>query len=366
MKIAILGTRGIPNHYGGFEQVSEYLSVGLAARGHEVSVYCSHNHLYKNSTWNGINLIHCYDGERLLNTAGQFIYDLNCIRDAGKRKFDVLLFMGYTSSSVWAKWFPKNTLVISNMDGLEWKRKKYSRPVQLFLKHAEKLAVKNSHYHIADSIGIKQHLDKSYGIDCCYIPYGAAIMLAKENAIPEELNVVKGNYNMLMARMEPENNIETILEGFCLSRTNKKMLVIGNVQNNYGKKILSRFSNNQNIVFAGALFEKEKLNALRSACHIYFHGHSVGGTNPSLLEAMSSGALIAAHNNPFNKSILGDDALYFNDSSDVSTHMLQVEKTTYQDKINNNLKKIKEVYCWENIIEKYDRYIRLSFKQFHK
>jgi Domain of unknown function (DUF1972) len=173
MKLAIIGTRGIPNRYGGFEQISEYLSVGLAARGYEVSVYCSSDHPYRGSEWNGIKLIHCYDAEKHLLTAGQFIYDLNCIRDARKRNFDVLLFMGYTSSSIWGKWFPKNSLVISNMDGLEWKREKYSKPVQIFLRHAEKLAVQFSHFHIADSPAIKQHLDDKYGINATYIPYGA-------------------------------------------------------------------------------------------------------------------------------------------------------------------------------------------------
>src|SRR4051812_288166 len=148
MRIGIIGTRGIPNNYGGFEQVTEHLSAGLLAKGHEVSVYNSHNHPYQENHWNGVEIIHCFDAEYMIGTAGQFIYDLNCIVDARKRNFDVLLFMGYTSSSIWHRFFPRNTVIVSNMDGLEWRRSKYSRPVKRFLKYAEKLAVLQSDFMI--------------------------------------------------------------------------------------------------------------------------------------------------------------------------------------------------------------------------
>jgi glycosyltransferase involved in cell wall biosynthesis len=366
MKLAIIGTRGIPNHYGGFEQISEYLSVGLAARGYEVSVYCSADHPYRNSEWNGINLIHCYDAEKHWPTAGQFIYDFNCIRDARKRGFDVLLFMGYTSSSIWGKWFPKQSLVISNMDGLEWKREKYSKPVQIFLKHAEKLAVQFSHFHIADSPAIKQHLDNKYGINSTYIPYGASQNVKENNDILNQLNLEKDGFDMIMARMEPENNIEMILEGHIQSPIAKKLVVVGNTNNRYGKKVKEKYNNTGSILFAGALFEQEKVNALRINCSLYFHGHSVGGTNPSLLEAMSGGALIAAHHNAFNKTILGDDAFYFDSAERVAGIITTTRKKDHQDKIHNNLGKIREFYTWEKIIDQYDRFIRKSFNEHRK
>src|SRR3954470_9942589 len=133
LKIAILGTRGIPNYYGGFEHVSEYVSEGLVKKGHSVTVYNSHNHRYTANTWNGVDIVHCYDPEFLVGTAGQFAYDFNCLMDARKRNFDVLILMGYTSCSVWGNFYPKNSVIITNMDGLEWKRSKYSKPVQRFL-----------------------------------------------------------------------------------------------------------------------------------------------------------------------------------------------------------------------------------------
>ncbi|RYZ18900.1 MAG: DUF1972 domain-containing protein, partial [Chitinophagaceae bacterium] len=121
MKIALLGTRGIPNHYGGFEQFAEYFAVYLAGKGHEVYVYNSGHHPYQEKTFKGVNLIHCTDPEDKIGTAGQFIYDLNCILDSRKHSFDIILQLGYTSNSVWHFLLPKKPVIITNMDGLEWK-----------------------------------------------------------------------------------------------------------------------------------------------------------------------------------------------------------------------------------------------------
>ena len=150
LRIAILGTRGIPNNYGGFEQIAGYLAKGLTQRGHSVSVYNSHNHPYKKNTWEGVNIIHCFDPEFLLGTAGQFIYDLNCILHSRKKNFDIILMLGYTSSSIWRKVYPKKSTVIFNMDGLEWKRSKYSNLAKKFLLYAERLAIRSGNYFIAD------------------------------------------------------------------------------------------------------------------------------------------------------------------------------------------------------------------------
>ena len=120
--------------------------------GHEVFVYNSHNHPNQNNKWNEVNIIHCYDPEFKLGTIGQFIYDLNCTLDSRKRNFDIILQLGYTSSSVWNWLFKPTSKLFTNMDGLEWKRTKFSRPVSLFLKYAEKLAVKHSDVLISDSL----------------------------------------------------------------------------------------------------------------------------------------------------------------------------------------------------------------------
>lgn len=357
LKIAILGTRGIPNHYGGFEHISEYVSAGLAKRGHTVSVYNSHNHPYTHDNWNGVNIIHCFDPEYLIGSAGQFVYDLNCIRDARKRCFDVIIIMGYTSSSVWGRLYPDKSAIITNMDGLEWKRSKYSKPVQNFLKYAEKLAVKHSQYYVSDSMVIKQYLARKYDINSRYIPYGADMIspIEREQITPAE--AAREDYFLLMARMEPENNIETILEGYNQSNSGKPFKVLGDTGNRFGKFITHKFQNDSRIEFKGSIFDTAKVRALQNNSYLYFHGHSVGGTNPSLLEAMASEALIAAHNNPFNQAVLSTDAFYFSNPNDVKQLVETVQRhDTEKTMVKNNLQKIKHLFNWESVVDGYEQY----------
>lgn len=363
LRIAILGTRGIPNYYGGFEHISEYVSAGLVKRGHSVIVYNSHNHPYTQDSWNGVEIKHCYDPEYLVGTAGQFIYDMNCLLDARKRKFDVVLIMGYTSSSVWGKLYPKKSTIITNMDGMEWKRSKYSRPVQQFLKYAEKLAVKYSHYYVADSRVIKSYLADKYNITSEYIPYGADVYSDQEREQYDFNEAMKEDYFLLMARMESENNIETILDGFNRSNSNRKFKVLGDTGNRFGKYITNKFNNDERIEFKGAIFDTPKVRSLQNNSYLYFHGHSVGGTNPSLLEAMASEALIAAHNNPFNKSVLNTDAFYFSNAGEVQELVETVQrKDPEKSMVMNNLHKIQDQFNWETVIDQYEEFIVESYK----
>ena len=358
LRIAILGTRGIPNHYGGFEHISEYVSEGLVRRGHSVTVYNSHNHPYRRDSWHGVEIKHCYDPEYLIGTAGQFVYDLNCLLDARRQKFDVVLIMGYTSSSVWGRLYPSESTIITNMDGLEWKRSKYSPSVQKFLKYAEKLAVKYSQFYISDSLVIKSYLNDKFNIHSKYIPYGADLFSELEREQVYNSEALKEDYFLLMARMEPENNIETILEGFNKSNSDKKFKVLGDTENRFGKFITHKFNNDDRIEFKGSIFENAKVRALQNNSYLYFHGHSVGGTNPSLLEAMASEALIAAHNNPFNKSVLHTDAFYFSDANEVRSLVETVQrKETEKTMVSNNVEKIKCQFNWEKIIDQYEEFV---------
>jgi glycosyltransferase involved in cell wall biosynthesis len=351
LRIAILGTRGIPNNYGGFEHISAHLAKGLVGKGHEVSVYNAHNHPYTENSWNGVQIIHCHDPEYLIGTAGQFIYDFNCLMHARKCKYDVILFMGYTSSSIWGCFYPKKSIVITNMDGLEWKRSKYSKPVQRFLKFAEQLAIKYSQFYIADSEVIQSYLEKKYGIKSRYIPYGADINLVHDQ-------VKKDDYFLLMARMEPENNIEMILDGFSKSPSEKKFIVLGNTSNQYGRRLVNKFEQDHRIHFIGSNFDPLIVNSLQNNAFLYFHGHSVGGTNPSLLQAMANGALIAAHNNAFNKAVLGNDAFYFGNCEDVTWLVQTVErKEAEHQMIANNVDRIKSTFNWKKVTNGYEDFI---------
>jgi glycosyltransferase involved in cell wall biosynthesis len=361
MRIGILGTRGIPNRYGGFEKFAEKLSCGLVSRGHEVFVYNSHNHVYQENTWNGVQIIHCYDPEYLIGTAGQFVYDLRCIIDARKRSFDVILMLGYTSSSVWSWLLPSRPVIIYNMDGMEWQRAKYSKKVRKFLEYAEKWAVRSGDYHVADSPAIKSYLADKYGLKSEYIPYGASLFPPADDEIPASLGVLRNGYYMLMARMEPENNLETILDGFTMSKSDKKFLVVGNAGNHFGKTLVQKFRADDRILFTGAIYDEQRAHALRYHCHLYFHGHSTGGTNPSLLEAMASKAFIVAHDNIFNRMVLNENAMYFRSSEDIRRIIDRDSRLEMKESmISENLNNIKAVYNWEDIFSHYERFMIAS------
>jgi glycosyltransferase involved in cell wall biosynthesis len=251
MKIAIVGTRGIPNEYGGFEQFADVLSQGLAKKGIDVTVYCSANHSYKENEYNGVKLIHKYDPENKIGTAGQFIFDLACMLDARKRNFDIIYMLGYTSSSIWQKLiFKKGAIVVTNMDGLEWMRSKYSKKVQRFLKFAEKLAIKYSDYLVADSIGIQKYLKNKYNVESSYYPYGSYVFENPNEESIKNYDLVAYQYDVLIARFEPENNIEMVLEAFYKSKTSRQLILIGNYKNTeFGIKMAEKFATDKRIRF---------------------------------------------------------------------------------------------------------------------
>lgn len=354
LKICILGTRGIPNNYGGFEQFAECLSKGMAEMGNEVSVYNSHNHPYQEKEWNGVNIIHKYDPEYKIGTSGQFIYDLLCTLDSRKRGFDIIIQLGYTSSSVWNLFLPRNkTIITTNMDGLEWKRDKYTKPVKLFLRFAEYLAVKLGGHLIADSTGIQKYLKQKYNVDSTYIPYGAEFFDSPDESILKDYNLSPFKYDLKIARLEPENNIETVLQGISDSEIRRDFVIIGNYRTNYGEYLINKFTDTK-IKFLGPIYDKKITDNLRFFSNIYFHGHTVGGTNPSLLEAMAASCLICANDNEFNRAILGEDAFYFSNSEEIKNIYSKINnKENEKVKINANEKKIKELYSNKKIINDY-------------
>lgn len=360
MKIAILGTRGIPNYHGGFEQFAEFFSLFLNKNEIDVYVYCSSIHPFKDDTFKDVKRIICKDFEDTIGTPGQFLYDLNCIMDSRKRNFDVILQLGYTSSSIWSFLFPKNSIIITNMDGLEWKRTKYNPLVQKFLKFAEKLAVKHSDYLISDSIGIQEFLLKKYNKKSEYIAYGATLFTSPDVTKIQPYANIPYTYDLLIARMEPENNVETIVKGYLLKKCNRKLLLIGNYNSTkFGQYLFEKYSSNNTIVFLGPIYDMSVLDNLRYYSNLYFHGHSVGGTNPSLLEAMACNCCIVAHNNVFNKSILNQDAFYFNDENQLAECLILEKKSeNILAKLENNKNKICNQFDWEVINTTYLDFIK--------
>jgi glycosyltransferase involved in cell wall biosynthesis len=349
LKIGIIGIRGIPNRHGGFEQFTELVAPALVKLGHTVYVYNSSLHPYQEASWNGVHIIKKFDPEDKIGTAGQFIYDFNCIRDSRKQKFDIILQLGYTSSSVWSFLYPKYSVLVTNMDGLEWKRSKYTKRVQQFLKRAERWAVVSSQHLIADSKGIQKYLSEKYNRSSSYIAYGANMFRNPSADILRQFDLLPFSYNLVIARMEPENNIETIIKGHIQSETLKKLVIIGDYKNKFGTYLKNQYRD-ENIQFRGASYDSTLLNNLRYYSQLYFHGHSVGGTNPSLLEAMASNALIVAHDNIFNRGVLEDDAFYFSSSDEIAGLLKQtINKKDFQNFLQSNCSRIERNYSWDHI-----------------
>jgi len=359
MKIGIIGTRGIPNQYGGFEQFAENFSTRMVLRGHDVTVYTSHRHPFKGEHYKNVSLIRCYDPEYLIGTAGQFIYDFNCIRNCRSQNFDIILQLGYTSSTIWSWLYPEASILVTNMDGLEWSRAKYNKWTQHFLTHAEKWGVNHSDYLIADSKGIQDYLFKKYNAKAALIPYGADVYETKnkDKEILKELNVADNEYDLLIARFEPENNVETILKAY-VGLKNRKLVLVGNFKNTlFGRRMYNEYSYHNHLYFAGPMYDVKTLNILRHHSRVYMHGHSVGGTNPSLLEAMACDALICAHDNIFNRYVLGEDAFYFKSHVDLTTLVSEpLNKENHENWVHNNKQKILNDYNWNSITEKIEEH----------
>lgn len=375
MKIAFVSTRGIPNNYGGFEQFAEYISVGLVARGHDVTVYSPHFHPYKESSYKGVKIKHIYSPEKWMGSSvGSFFYDFSSLRDALKNEnFDIIYEAGYTSIIPAYIWFNiknrKNPIVVTNMDGLEYKRSKFNPLVQKFIFWEEKMAVKHSHYLIADNMGIHDYYKEKYRRDSKFLAYGADIHTDFNVDTLLEYDVTADNYYILIARLEPENNIEMAIQGYLKSNENgkKPLLIIGNTTTPHGKYLSGKYGHIDSVRFLGGIYNFKVLDDLRHFSSAYFHGHSVGGTNPSLLEAMAAGCFILANDNIFNRSVLKDNAIYYN-SPDEVTRILNDEKC-FSDKealIANNIQRISTHYSWERLVDQHEEYFKELLRNYNR
>lgn len=376
MKIAFVSTRGIPNNYGGFEQFAEYISVGMAQRGHEVVVYSPKFHPYQESTYKGVRIKHIYSPETWMGSSvGSFFYDFASLRDVLKKEdFDIIYEAGYTSIIPAYIWFNvkkrKRPIFTTNMDGLENKRSKFSPMVRRFLDWEEKMAVKYSHYLIADNMGIHDYYKEKYGKESKFLAYGADIHDDFKAEYLEEFGLKSEEYYILIARLEPENNIVMAIEGYLHSKENgrRPLIVVGKTNTPHGKELVEKYGNERNVEFVGGIYDFKKLDSVRHFSKAYFHGHSVGGTNPSLLEAMAAGCFIFAHDNIFNRAVLKENAFYYPSADKVTEYLNRIDTIAEGSKIQytaRNIEVIRNEYSWESLIDKHEKYFYwlLSQKQ---
>lgn len=374
MKIAFISTRGIPNNYGGFEQFAEYISVGLAKRGHEIVVYSPHFHPYQEKKYKGVRIKHIYSPETWMGSSiGSFFYDFASLRDALKNEnFDIIYEAGYTSIVPAYIWFNvkkiKYPIFTTNMDGLEYKRTKFNKWVQKFVFWEERTTVKHSHYLISDNMGIHDYYKEKYGKESKFLAYGADIHDNYQESFLSDLNLKANQYYLLIARLEPENNIEMAIQGYLASTENGKrpLIIVGKTNTPHGKELVDKYGHETSVKFVGGIYDFNKLNSIRHFSFAYFHGHSVGGTNPSLLEAMASDCFILANNNIFNKAVLNDSAIYYSNATEVSNILNSIENLAekYKEKfIAQNLEVIRQEYSWEKLVDEHEKYFYWLLEQ---
>lgn len=350
MKIIITGTRGIPNEYGGFEKFAQELGRGLSMMGHEAIVFNPSNHSYPGDSWEGVRIVRQKLYFSFFSPLSSLVYDFHCLRKAFSMGPDLVLSCGYSSSL----FLPLLTIstkipVITHMDGMEWQRSKWGPFAKAFLKWNESLAMRYSHAKVVDHPRVGDYYYKNYGEDVYCIPYGAG------SCIPGDLSGLspREEYGLVISRLEPENNVEMIIRAFLKADVSYPLLVVGDTGTSYAKELLRLYSGQEKIVFLGSVYREDDLASLKSGCTAYFHGHSVGGTNPSLLEAMACSCLIFAHDNMYNRQVLGEDAVFFSDASTLADRLWKTDTLPRERMAEANLERVNTIYNWEKITSRY-------------
>lgn len=355
-RIAILGTRGIPARYGGFETFAQELSVRLAQRGVDVTVFCEDDGgSPRPASFGPVHLE--YVPRRQLGGLSTIVFDLQSLWRA-RRGFDVVYMLGY-GASVFC-WIPRvwGTEVWINMDGVEWARSKWSAPARAYLRLMERIAMFTPSRVIADAEGIRAHLVQRHRRipACSMIPYGARLVTAPPAPGPlAEWGLSPDGYYIVVCRLEPENHVLEIIEGYARSESPHPLVVLGDHRSGtaYVQRLLE--VRDPRVRLVGTVYDDAKLLALRYHARGYFHGHSVGGTNPSLLEAMGAGNAIIAHDNVFNREVAGAAAVYFAGTADLPAVVQDLERDPAARARMRDvaLERVRTRYDWELIADAY-------------
>lgn len=354
--IAILGTRGIPAQYGGFETFAEELSLRLINHNIAVTVYCDSAEEYGLSSYKGVSLVYLSSPD--LGPFTTIWFDLHCLWHA-RKGHNVVYMLGY--GAAWACFIPRlwGAKVWLNVDGVEWARAKWGRMAKAYFKMMEFCSMWTPNRIIADATGIKNHLSSRHKRmpPCSVIPYGAPLVESvPDDTILKEWSLMPGQYYLVVARIEPENHVLEIIEGYEYANTLIPLIIVGNhdIETAYAQALKRHMSSM--IRFIGGVYDKAKLQALRSFSLAYFHGHSVGGTNPSLLEALGCGNLVIAHSNIYNREVIGEIGYYFDKPVDIPSIITSIESLSAEARssIGNQARdRIREKYDWDIITNSY-------------
>jgi len=320
LSIAMVGTRGVPAHYGGFETCVEEVGARLADRGHDVLVYCRRASADD-------------DGERLAQFRGMRLVHLPAMR---QRTLETLSHTGasvahlvrhatdvaFVFNAANAPYLPvlraRGIPVATHVDGLEWKRAKWGPTGQRYYRQAEALAVRFSDGLIADAVGIQDYYTERFGVDTTLITYGAPrVEGGGDPARLAEVGLEPGGYHLVVARFEPENHVDVAVEGYAASAARKPLVVVGSAPYSDDYTARVRSLADDRVRFLGGVWDQDLLDQLYAGAHTYLHGHSVGGTNPSLLRAIGASAAVDAFDVSFNREVLAETGRYWTTPADV-------------------------------------------------
>lgn len=361
MKVAIIGSRGIPARYGGFETFAEVLAQGLAKYGHDVVVYSLPE--FKGIPFTNPKIKRVFiKAPRLSFLEKVSMSSLSILHSTFIEKNDAIMYLGVSGGLV--MWLPKICLTktIVNIDGLEWKRSRWGGFIKFALKTLEWLAVKWSDVVIADSEAIGEYVSSEYKKRYKFIPYGVdecKYELRHWHEIKNKYKLEQNDYYLIVGRHVPENNFDISIQGFLQSNSNKKLVIVSNLKtlNSCTSDVQVNGLPSEKVIFTGPIYDRPNLYALRANAFAYIHGHSVGGTNPSLLEAISSKNIVFAYDVPFNREVLQEYGYYFRDEQQLSGLINFIEKDfkeSDKEKIFNYYDQIlKEKYNWDIVIKKY-------------
>jgi len=353
--LIILGIRGLPAAHGGFETFAERLAPYFRDHGWRVTVYCQGSTSGKRTEdeWEGIKRIHI--PVKRTGSIGTIEFDLKCAQDVVSID-GTLLTLGYNTGFISAWLRMRGRVNLINMDGLEWKREKYSWGPRVYLWLNERIAAWSGTSLIADHPVIADHLATRVSRSkIATIPYGSDKIIAADPSPLTSLELCPGKFFTLIARAVPENLVLEIVQAFSSKSRGIKLALLGGYDKSdpYQAEVLAAASSE--VIFTGGIYDKTTLEALRYHCIAYLHGHQVGGTNPSLVEALGAGNAVIAHDNAFNRWVAGDAGLYFTDAPSCA---VAIEDIISSEELRRELSDAARLrwqssFTWPAILEQY-------------
>lgn len=373
-RIVLIGSRGIPANYGGFETFAEGLATRMVKEGYDITVTCEYEPSEsRTDSYKGVKLIHFPVKPPENYFLRKFYENLSDIYFLLKlsRRFDIIYFLGIEVGFFLfiPKILNRNISLMVNIDGVMWKRTKFNILERWLLKLNHIFATIFADKIILDARNMWNYVSESRREKTVFIPYGVEEIeevpwdpkklraLSDRNPLIERIK--KNDYWLVVARLEPENNIHVIIEGFLKSNSTRPLVIVGDPTSERYKGLLNEVicNNEDKVIFIGAIYDNKLLNMLRCHCFAYIHGHSVGGTNPSLIEAMSMKNLVLAHDNEFNREVCGNTAFYF-DKDNIDSIMRFIEDLhpykiySLKEKAH---RRVFSIYSWDNILLRYKK-----------